>query len=473
MNKKRILIVDEDAVFIQQIKTLMSKKGFVVDIASNAVDVLRYLEANQAGTCVLNIHLADFDGLILLKRIQELYPDINIICTGNYGGLDNALSALKHGAKKFFAKPLSEKHLTWIFREADLSVGDTVVHQHVRPKTSLQRGHMIGDSLPMRKMYEIIEKVADTDATVLIMGESGTGKELVARALHTNGNRSVKLFVPVNCGAIPHDLLESELFGHTKGAFTGAVVPREGRFTIANGGSIFLDEIGDMPLFLQVKLLRVLQEKRYEPVGSSRSIYSDVRIIAATNVDLELQVREKAFREDLFYRLNVLPITVPALRDRQDDIEILVKTFIKSNSQGKNRAVTGISDEVLAIFQRYAWPGNVRELENLIERLVILKGDGLVGVDDIPDKYKQPSISIGGQLGQSNIERLPGFNPASAVDFYKEVENFENQMILKALSHTGWNKNKAAKILNLNRTTLVEKIKKRKLSQGCLVQHVG
>ncbi|HEX4923010.1 MAG TPA: sigma-54 dependent transcriptional regulator, partial [Bdellovibrionales bacterium] len=271
--------------------------------------------------------------------------------------------------------------------------------------------------------------------------------------------RAERVLVPVNCGAIPNDLLESELFGHVKGAFTGAIANRMGRFEFANNGTIFLDEIGELSPALQVKLLRVIQERRFEPVGSTRTVEVDVRIIAATNVNLEEAVERGAFREDLFYRLNVIPLHIPALRERKSDIPFLLHHFIETFNQTKSRNLTGISQDALELLMAYAWPGNVRELENLVERLAILKGSGLVEVHDLPEKYRQEPRTV--KVQDADI-------PESGIDFNSAVDAYENALIIQALEKTGWNRNRAAQLLRLNRTTLVEKIKKKGLRQGDL-----
>lgn len=326
---------------------------------------------------------------------------------------------------------------------------------------------IIGKSPQMQKLYKMIERVAPASSTVLIQGDSGTGKELIARALHRISPRKDQAMVAVNCGAIPEDLLESELFGHVRGAFTGAAHARVGRFELANGGTLFLDEIGDMSAKLQVKMLRVLQEKVVEPVGSIKSIKVDVRVVAATHKNLEEEVAEGRFREDLFYRLNVVPIQVPPLRERGDDITLLANFFLDKWSKEMDCTRVEMSQEIQEIFLRYRWPGNVRELENLMERLTVLS-DGSIQQDDLPDKLLEDTEFSG---GSETFQPIPAsaFSVSSSLqegfDFNKEVASFENQLILSALNSTDWNKNKAARLLNLNRTTLVEKIKKKGLEK--------
>jgi len=307
----------------------------------------------------------------------------------------------------------------------------------------------------MQKIFGVIEKVARTRSTVLVLGESGTGKELIAKAVHALSGRAGRL-VPVNCGAIPEDILESELFGHEKGAFTGAVSSRVGRFQLADNGTIFLDEIGEMSPKLQVKLLRVLQERKVDPVGSTRSIDVDVRVVAATNKDLAEEVKAGRFREDLFYRLQVVPVTLPALRDRQGDVEILAQHFLQHHAEGSNRPGMFFSDDALRMLSSYNWPGNIRELENLVERIAILSDSDTIGTDQIPDFIRGVQYPTLPQLEDFVL-------PSLGVDFNALVDDYENKLIATALSQTGGNKKAAAKLLGLNRTTLVEKIKKKGL----------
>jgi len=322
---------------------------------------------------------------------------------------------------------------------------------------------LVGESSAIQGVRQTIDKVAQSDSTVLITGESGTGKELVARAIHNASARKDRPFIIINCGAIPGELLEAELFGHTKGAFTGATSDRQGRFEAANTGTLFLDEIGDMPLHLQVKLLRVLQTKQFEVVGSSKTIQVDVRIIAATNQDLEDSVQKKNFREDLYYRLNVIPVKVPALRDRRSDIPLLSNKFIAQFNQLTGHSVEAPTGQIMEALMAYDWPGNVRELENLIERMVILKGQGTVDLGDLPHrvfrKFAEGRPAGSGALSEWEYPRM--VLPDSGVDLKNIVAAFENHLIDQALARTHGNKNRASELLQMNRTTLVEKLRKR------------
>jgi transcriptional regulator with PAS, ATPase and Fis domain len=314
----------------------------------------------------------------------------------------------------------------------------------------------------MRQVFELTGKLAISEATVLITGESGTGKELVARTIHDLSPRAAGPFVPVNCAALPEDLLESELFGHVRGAFTGAISARQGRFQLAHGGTLFLDEVGEMSPKLQVKLLRVLQEREFEPVGSDKPVRVDVRVVAATNRDLHAAVKERRFREDLFYRLNVLPINLPSLRERTGDIPLLVTHFLRLHSHKKGLTVESIDPEALARLEQYRWPGNVREVENLMERLVILNEDGVIRARDLPDYVR----------GDSPTDQADGVSlrdlrlPPEGVDLNGFIQTIEDQLILQALTRTRGNKTLAAELLRLNRTTLIERMRKKGLASS-------
>ncbi len=325
------------------------------------------------------------------------------------------------------------------------------------------RSPLVGESPAIQAIFGTIEKVAQTDSTVLIIGESGTGKELIARAIHESSTRAVRPLVIVNCAAIPAELLEAELFGHVKGAFTGATQSRQGRFEMAHGGTIFLDEVGDMPLHLQVKLLRVLQTRQFEPVGSSRTVEVDVRIIAATNRDLEEMVSKKEFREDLYYRLNVIPVKLPSLRERKSDIPLLINHFVTQFNSLTGHTVEAPSGQIMEALLAYDWPGNVRELENLMERLVILKGQGTVDLGDLPHRifqqYAEGRPAGTGALSDWEFPRM--VLPSDGLNLKGIVEAFENHLVDQALARTNGNKNRASELLSMNRTTLVEKLRKR------------
>jgi len=384
--------------------------------------------------------------------------DSNCIILTGYGTIESSVDSIKKGAFDYITKPITSGELLVVIEKA-LKFRN-LEDENIRLKRELQKKYrydnLIGTSTAIEKIYELIEKVTDTDSTVLISGASGTGKELIARAIHYNSNRSDKPLVVINCGAIPEELLESELFGHEKGAFTGAYKTRIGRFEMANGGTIFLDEVGEMSPALQVKLLRVLQEQKFERVGGTKTIHVDVRIIAATNKNLTVAINKGRFREDLYYRLNVIPIKVPSLKQRKSDIPLLIDFFTKKFQKGKIKKITGFTPEAMDCVLEYDWPGNVRELENMIKRLIILCDNQVVTVDDLPEHIQRNSRSIQ-QFEEDILEE--------GLTLDEAVKDYEKRLILEALEKSNWVKTKAAKILNINRTTLVEKIKKQNLAK--------
>ncbi len=333
-----------------------------------------------------------------------------------------------------------------------------MVNKTAIPKSQIHTrfNGIIGQSEKMQNIFSLVESIADSDSTIIINGETGTGKGLIARAIHKFSHRRSKPFVQINCGAIPENLLESELFGHVRGAFTGATAPKKGKFEIADGGTVFLDEIGDMSPDLQVKILRVLEEKEFEQVGGCKTIKVDVRVIAATHRDLEEEVQKGSFREDLFYRLFVIPITLPSLRERKSDIPLLISHFLKHFNEKNNRNVEGISEDAMTAIMNYSWKGNVREIKNMVEGLVVLKGEGLITLKDLPEKITMKKTSV--SMPKIDISQ-------EGICLSTAVSEFEKSLIVQCLEQTKWVKKKAAKLLQVNRTTLVEKIKRHHLEQ--------
>ena len=459
MQGSRVLVVEDESSLRQSIARYFDRKGAQVVTAASRAEAERVAEA-QAGfhLAVVDLMLPDGAGLDLMSKLKVSHPQIQVIVLTGFGSIENAVECTKRGAFHFMTKPFNLDELVAISERA-------LKHEHLLEENRILKAqihqkyrfeNIIGQSPEMMKVLELVEQVSDSDSTVLISGESGTGKELIAQAIHNNSPRADQVLVPVNCGAIPADLLESELFGHVKGAFTGATANRMGRFEVASGGSIFLDEIGELSLHLQVKILRALQERKFEPVGSSKTIEVDVRIVAATNRDLETMIATNEFREDLYYRLNVIPIQIPPLRQRRTDIALLLHHYMGHFNQLKNKKIEGFTTGAMDILTNYPWPGNVRELVNLVERLAILKGKGIVDIADLPEKFRK-------QSGAAVSHEIQVELPMGGVDFNSMVDSYENQLILQALEKTGWNRNQAAQLLRLNRTTLVEKIKKKGL----------
>lgn len=457
MTNQRILIVDDEASLRTALFRALDRKGYQVVTAATIKEAETFSTAEKpVDVALVDLRLPDGDGLAFMSHLKQKSPDAQVIILTGHGSVETAVEATRMGAFHFVMKPCN---LDEILTLVDRALSQTKLQkENIQLKSVLHKKYqfdnIVGQSDEITEVLEVIEKVAESESTVLIMGESGTGKELIAKAIHFNSSRMNKPFVPINCGAIPAELLESELFGHIKGSFTGAIANRMGRFEMADGGTLFLDEIGDMNPNLQVKLLRVLQERCFEPVGSAKTIATNVRVVAATNVELEQAVADGRFREDLFYRLNVIPVKVPALRERKSDIPLLIHHFMESFNRSRQRSLRGIAPDALQLLTHYPWPGNIRELENLIERLTILKGDGVVEISDLPDRYRKASI----QADSADMDI-----PDNGLDFNSAVDAYENALILKALEKTGWNRNQAASLLRLNRTTLVEKIKKKGL----------
>jgi DNA-binding NtrC family response regulator len=456
--KPNVLVVDDEELYRRALERILTRVGYRVVCARDASEAMGIVASEPIDLVLSDIQMPGINGIELVRKIREHDADLPCIVLTGYGSSETSVEALRAGAFWYLEKPFEQDRLDVIRSLVNQAIEcGQLRSENRRLHRELQHKHkfdsIVGKSAALQRMLSIVERVADTDSTVLITGESGTGKELVARALHYNSRRADGPMVTVNCGAIPEELLESELFGHVKGAFTNAVAHREGRFAAADGGTIFLDEIGDMSPTLQVKLLRVLQERTFEPVGSSKTQAVDVRVVAATHRNLPELIAEDRFREDLYYRLNVLPVEVPPLRERREDIPLLVHHFVDHARHERGARVDSISDAALQRLVDYEWPGNVRELQNVVERLSVLVIDGEIGEDDLPDGFRAtPRPRHAGP-------RVP----ATGLDFNATVEALETDLLGQALALTGWNKNRAAQLLGLNRTTLIEKIKKRGL----------
>ena len=459
----RILIVEDDAGLRSVLRRHLVTRGWEVTEAGSMAGALDAVEANGIPDTVLcDVSLPDGDAFALAERLEEPLRNATLVVMTGHEGSDLPVRALRCGAADFLLKPFSLKALDEALERAATRRALTQRQPERASVPSTPRDWhasyaptMVGDDPKLLRIFSMLERVADTDCSVLVTGESGTGKELVARALHLASDRRDRAFVAVNCAAIPESLVESELFGHARGAFTGAINARVGRFMQASGGTLFLDEIGELSLAVQAKLLRVLQEKEVTPVGESRTQRIDVRVVTATNRDLEKMVVEGRFREDLLYRLDVIPIELPAIRERRGDIPKLVRHFIERTNTRRGRNVHGISDRALEILCAYNWPGNVRQIENTIERMVLLRADGPLDVEDVPERIRNSAPVL--EVDAMAEPKLPD----EGIDLRDAVERFENALIRQALERSGWNKNRAAAILQMNRTTLVEKLKKR------------
>lgn len=455
----KILIVDDESAIRRALEKFLKDLGYQTFAAENGEEGLKILEETSVDIALVDLVMPKLDGIQFIRRMKTIAPEAVAIVLTGFGTITSAVEAMRAGAYHYLTKPFELDDIASLIQTAlehrDLKKENRVLKEQLKGKYRFES--IIGKSNEMQAVFALIERVCHTDSTILILGESGTGKELVAKAIHYNSLRKDKPLITVNCAAIPEELLESELFGHIKGSFTGAYATTEGRFSAANGGTIFLDEIGDMSPKLQVKLLRVLQERKFEPVGATQSLEVDVRILAATHQNLEKLVKEGRFREDLYYRLNVIPISIPPLRERKEDVFLLMQHFLAQYNEEHKKNVTHFSEEAKQTLMQYSWPGNVRELENSVERLIILKGHGVIETADLPDVIR----------GSHPVTNHPAplEIPDTGISFKQAISVFEDALILKALEKTGWNKNKAATLLKLNRTTLVEKIKKKKLQK--------
>ncbi len=449
--KAKILVVDDELSIVEVLKALLKREGYSVRTASDGQEALDLLAKENFDLMIADIRMRPVDGMELLRRARESHPHIAIIMMTAYAAVETAVEAMKHGAFDYICKPFKIDHLL-VTVERALSYESVLAENEALKETLRTKYHyknLVGDSEPMRKVYDMIEKVARTESTILLVGESGTGKELVAKAIHFASRRSDKPFVAVNCAALPDTLLESELFGYVKGAFTGANKFKKGLFESAHGGTLLLDEIGTIPVNVQLTLLRVLQEKEIRPVGGTETIPVDVRIIAATNERLEEKVKAGAFREDLFYRLSVIPIEVPPLRDRLSDIPLLVNHFLRVFNEREGKQVS-IDRRALSALQHHSWPGNVRELENVIYRAGALCEDNLIRVSDLPESIQKKAAQETGDTARD----IENFRGASLKGFLREKER---EYIRYVLDQCGGNKEAAAKALGISIATFYRK----------------
>jgi two-component system, NtrC family, response regulator AtoC len=442
----RILIIDDDKSLLESYTVLLEDE-FQVSTAESGERGLELLRREDVHLILLDVRLPDISGIEVLRRIKALDENVDVIMITAVKDVRVAVEAIKLGAYDYLEKPFEIDEILALLRR-------TLEHQtllrevlYLRDlRAEVDRYFIVGRSPKMRQIYDLITRVADTNATILINGESGVGKELIARAIHQQSQRRLNPFVAVNCAAISEHLVESELFGHERGAFTGAIEMHRGKFELAHTGTLFLDEVGSLRLDLQAKLLRVLQEREFERVGGGKTIRTDVRIVAASNQDLKQMAAERTFREDLFYRLNVIPVHVPPLRDRREDIPVLVNHFLRKYNKDFGRQVQGITAEALALLTHYHWPGNVRELENVIERLVVLSRHRILDIEDMPLDLK----SVQGQLAHDLF--------TTGADLRQAKAEFERHYIVQTLERCGWNQTEAAKRLGIHRNTLLTKM---------------
>jgi len=444
--KQKILIIDDDASLRRVLEYNLQEAGYEVTAAASGAEGLALFTAAPYPLVITDMKMPGMDGMELLSAVKKVSSATLVIMITAFGTVDIAVQAMKAGAYDYITKPFNRDELLLTVAKAlqliEVEAENRKLKEELTDRSDFRT--LVGSSQQMEKVFAIVRKVADTEASVLITGESGTGKELIARSIHSLSSRKDSPFVAINCSAIPRDLLESELFGHLKGAFTGAVRDKPGKFELADGGTIFLDEVGELPLELQPKLLRALQEKTVEPVGSSHPRKVDFRVIAATNLDMEKALGESGFREDLYYRLAVIPIHLPPLRERKEDIKLLLRHFcIKHGATD----VT-FDEQALAALQKYGWPGNVRELENLVERLLIMRSSDKLTLDDIPDKVRTSEAA----KSSGKILNLPeeGYS----------LEKLEEEIVTEALNRCGWNQAAAARFLKIPRHTLIYRMEK-------------
>jgi two-component system response regulator PilR (NtrC family) len=440
--KGRILIVDDEESILDFLEVLLSKEGydcFTAQTPKGAIDIIQH---KRIDLVITDLRMMPADGISLLRQIKQIDTQITVIMMTAYASIETAVIAMKEGAYDYITKPFKIDEIRTVVANAlkQRFTEEENKYLHSRLKAIGVKSEVIGKSPVIQKMYEVIEKIAPTDSTVLIQGESGTGKELVACAVHEKSMRSGGPFVAVNCSALPETLLESELFGYTRGAFTGAVNSKKGLFEVADEGTLFLDEIGEISPAMQIKLLRALEEKKIRPLGSTDVISVDIRLVAATNKNLSEEVRSGKFREDLFYRINVVPIQVPALRERKEDIPLLVEHFLEKFSRRSGNTRKGFSTEAMDVLMNCDWPGNIRELENVVERLVNLTASNMITADDLRDKFRQDDTAKG---------TIRAEIPQEGIDLNRVTSEVERELVAKALEQSKGSYTRAARILRI------------------------
>ena len=451
-----LLLVDDDRQVLASMADWLRELGYATDTASSLAEGLAAVDRKSYELVLVDIRLGDGDGFELLAHCRQHHPDTSVVMITGYGTVEAAVEAIRLGAFDFLTKPLIDEELLVAIERALNQQKVIEENKTLKAQVDLRFSmeNIIGHDRRMLKVFDMLDAVADTRATVLITGESGTGKSLIARAIHRRSGRRDKPFVEVACGALPETLLESELFGHAAGAFTGAIGEKLGKFMLADEGTIFLDEISTASASMQVKLLRILQELEFEQVGGTKTFHVDTRVVLATNDDLGRLVSEGRFRQDLFYRINVINIELPSLRERISDIPLLAEHFLRQVCEDSGKNVSGFTDDAMATLQRYRWPGNVRELQNVIERAVLLGKESVIGMDDLPS-----SLTAGGNV---SIESIAGRSLKQA------LESPERQIIREALESNNWNRNATADSLDINRTTLYKKMKRLGLEEVAL-----
>jgi len=466
MSLARVLVVDDEPTYRTSVSRCLTNNNYQVTAADSAERALEYLTESRFDLVITDLKMSGMSGLDLLAKMQEIAPNTAAIMMTAYAAIDTAIEATKRGAFHYLVKPFNIEEVLQLSHKA-------IEHKKLKEENSYLKkqlnrsgnlSNIIAKSAGMRDIVKSVERAGTTDSSVLIMGETGTGKEFIAKSIHYTSLRSKKLIVNIDCSSMSSDVLELELFGYVKGAFAGAVSSKSGKLELADGGTLFLNDVSDLSLNTQTKIFKIIEDKKFFPVGSTKAVDIDIRVIAATKRDLEKMSKEGSFREDLFYRLNVIPVNIPPLRDRKEDIPGLVNYFVNYYSVRNGKQPIEVSEEVMAVFTNYFWPSNVMELQNLLERLVVLN-DGKIEVSSLPAKYiENVEIKPENSVSMLNFVSMPKIvMPESGINLNDIVRDFEEDLIMQALNRTNWNKNRAAKLLRLNRTTLVEKLRKKGL----------
>jgi len=460
-HKPRLMILDEDRIILQSLSQFLSREGYDVRTSDSPEDALAQMETGQVELLVADINMPGINPAEFQRDVRRRFPQVVMIVITGYGSIEGAVEATKMGAFDYLTKPIVDDEIRVVVGKALRQQSLLFENQTLRQQLDLRFGleNIVGHDYKMLKIFDLVEAVADSRTTVLMTGESGTGKSLLARAIHHRSPRRDKPFIEVSCGALPETLLESELFGHVKGAFTGAISDKPGRFLAADGGTLFLDEINSASPAMQVKLLRVLQERAFEPVGSSQTTHVDARVILASNVDLTEMVAAQKFRQDLYYRINVVTIRLPSLREKLGDIPLLAAHFLRKFRQESGREIVGFSESAMAALQRYLWPGNVRELENAIERAVVLCRRPQIDAEDLPETLQGSAPAASARAFAAEI-------PDSPMPLELALQGPERRIIEAALKRNKWNRQATATELDINRTTLYKKMRKYRLDVG-------